>query len=269
MKTIFITGASSGIGRATAFLFHEKGWNVIASMRKPENEHELTKLGGVLVTYCDVTKEYSIKEAIAEGISAFGRIDALVNNAGYYSIGPFEASTSTEVQRQIQTNLIGTINTTKEILPFFREQRYGVIINISSIAGIISVPLQSLYHASKWGVEGFSESLQYELHPFNIHVKLIEPGVIQTDFYGRSMTVNQNQGLKDYAHYEKKVVGNLTENGKQGSSPKETAQTIYRAATDNRKKLRYPTGKSKGTIYFRRLLPEKVYRFFTKKMMEK
>lgn len=269
MKTIFITGASSGIGRETALLFNKKGWHVIATMRHPEKEKTLETLKNITLLPCDVTKESSIKLAIKKGVEKLGKIDVLVNNAGYYSVGILESATSIEIDRQIQTNLIGTIKTTKEIIPLFSKQKAGVIINISSIAGIISAPLQTLYHATKWGIEGFSESLQYELRNLNIRVKIIEPGIIKTDFWGRSMTLNQNTAITTYGDYEKRVLSNLIEDVMQGSHPKETAETIFKAASDGRKKLRYPTGKSSILIYVRKLLPYRLYCYLTQKIMEK
>jgi NADP-dependent 3-hydroxy acid dehydrogenase YdfG len=161
----------------------------------------------------NMTDTDSIKKSIADGLSIFRQIDVLVNNAGFYTIGVLEAATNEQIQRQLGTNLLGLINMTKEILPHFRKHKSGMIINLSSVAGRTTVPLQSLYHATKWGVEGFSESLQYEVRPFNIKVKIIEPGVIKTDFYGRSMTIAEDKGLKEYQDYSKKVTSNLVRNG--------------------------------------------------------
>ena len=261
MKTVFVTGASSGIGKETAKLFQKKGWNVIATMRNPQKEEELTKLNNVKVVHCDVTDQSSIKAALQEGISAFKGIDVLVNNAGYYTVGPLETATHKQIERQIDTNLLGLIDVTKEIIPYFREQKSGTVINISSIAGVISIPLQSLYHATKWGIEGFSEALQYELNPFNIRVKIIEPGIIKTDFYGRSMTVLKDETINAYESYSQKVIGNLLAQGNNGSDPCVVAEAIYKAALDSSKKLRYSIGKAKGLIPLRKLLP---FGFFSK-----
>jgi NADP-dependent 3-hydroxy acid dehydrogenase YdfG len=269
MKTVFITGASSGIGKETAKLFQKEGWNVIATMRNPQAEKELTKFDNVKIIPCDITCLDSIKTAIKEGIATFKRIDVLVNNAGYYAIGPLEAASQEQIKQQIDTNLLGLITTTKEIIPYFRNQKAGTIINISSIAGIISVPLQSLYHATKWGVEGFSEALQYELQPYNIRIKIIEPGVIKTDFYGRSMTVFQDKTLTEYEAYSNKVINNLLANGGKGSFPVGVAKTIFKAATDNNKKLRYSTGKSREMIIIRKMLPFIFFASLIKNVMEK
>jgi NAD(P)-dependent dehydrogenase (short-subunit alcohol dehydrogenase family) len=269
MKTVFITGASSGIGRETARMFAQRGWNVIATMRKPEAEIELQKLDNVFVTRCDVTDPDSIRNAISEGIRNFGRIDALVNNAGFYTIGVVEAATDEQIRRQLDTNLLGLIRTTKEILPHFRKQKSGAIINLSSIAGRTVVPLQSLYHASKWGVEGFSESLQYELRPFNILVKIIEPGVIKTDFYGRSMTVINEETSDDYKSYADRVVSNLVRNGENGSDPQEVADVIFRAANSKSRKLRYPVGRSKNLVTISRIIPAWMFHSMVDQTMSK
>lgn len=269
MKTVFITGASSGIGKESAKLFQKKGWNVIATMRNPDKEFELTKLENVKVIECDVMQTASISNAIKTGIKIFGKIDVLINNAGYYTIGPFEVATRDEIKRQIDTNLLGVIQVCHEIIPYFRKQNHGKIINISSIAGVISVPLQALYHATKWGVEGFSESLQYELSQFNIQIKIIQPGVVKTDFFGRSMTITKNDDIPEYNSYSEKIIYNLTTSGNNGSSPEEAAITIYKAATDNKKKLRYPTGKAKEFAYIRKILPVNIFRTLTKMTMEK
>ena len=269
MKTVFITGASSGIGRETAKYFQKMGWGVIATMRNPKIEYELTALENVKVIPCDVTERESIHEAVRRAIGAFGHIDVLVNNAGYYAVGPLEAAKHEEIKRELDTNLLGVIEMTQAVIPYLREARSGRIINLSSIAGQISIPLQSLYHATKFGIEGFSESLQYELGRFNIKVKLIEPGTIKTEFCGRSMTKLEDGSLTDYLPYAPKVLANLIKNGNEGSSPKGVAETIYKAATDRGNKMRYPTGKMKGMISLRKWLPLGLYMKLVGNIMEK
>lgn len=269
MKTVFITGASSGIGRETAKFFCAKGWNVIATMRKPELEVELNKNKNVKILRCDVTDIESIKQSIKEGISYFCKIDVLINNAGFYTIGVLESATEEQICRQLDTNLLGLINTTKEILPHFRKHKSGMIINVSSIAGRTAVPLQSLYHATKWGVEGFSESLQYELRPFNIKIKIIEPGVIKTNFCGRSMTVMNDNNLSEYKAYSQKVLSNLITNGNNGSSPFEVAEIIFKAANSNNNKMRYTVGKSKNFPTLSSILPNTVFHNLVSASLEK
>lgn len=269
MKTVFITGTSSGIGRETAKLFQKKGWQVIASMRKPELENELNRLPNLKVVECDVTEPAGIDSALAEGLKAFGKIDVLVNNAGYYTVGVLEAATLPQIQKQLDTNLLGLIAVSKAFIPHFRQNRSGVIINLSSIAGLITVPLQTLYHATKWGVEGFSEALQYELRQFNIRVKIIEPGVIATDFFGRSMTMVSDDDLPEYKEYCRNVTGNIFANAKKASAPQIVAETVFRAATDGRKRMRYPTGYLKEMTLLSRLLPNRLFRALLRKTMEK
>ncbi|HZH96384.1 MAG TPA: SDR family oxidoreductase, partial [Flavisolibacter sp.] len=188
MKTVFITGASSGFGLETAKFFQKKGWNVIATMRTPENDSALSALPNVIVSKLDVVDKQSIGNAVATGIERFGCIDVLVNNAGYGTLGVLEAASDEEIIKQFDVNVFGVINVTKAILPVMRKNKSGVIINISSVGGRITFPYFSLYHATKFAVEGLTESLQYELSPLGIQVKLIEPGGYKTKFAGSSMS---------------------------------------------------------------------------------
>lgn len=170
-KVILITGASTGIGKETVKLFQAKNWKVAATMRMPEKAEDLQRIADVECIRLDVTDIASIKSAISETLEKLGRIDAVVNNAGYGVVGPFEATTPEQVDRQFQTNVIGLINVCREIIPYFREQRRGYIVNIASVGGRMTFPLYSVYHGTKRAVEGFSESLQHELEEFNIRVK--------------------------------------------------------------------------------------------------
>ncbi|MBL4767676.1 MAG: SDR family oxidoreductase [Rhodobacteraceae bacterium] len=243
-KTILITGASSGIGKATAKLFQSKGWNVIATMRNPDAEDGLSQLSNILVTRLDVTDEGSIKAAVAEGIAEFGYIDVLVNNAGYGAIGPLETFPMENIRRQFDTNVIGLIATTKEVLPHMRAAKSGVIINISSVGGKITFPLLSLYHGTKFAVEGLTESLSYELAPLGIKTKIVEPGAIKTDFAGRSLDLNFDDGLQEYKPTFDAVMAAMGQavNGGASSEPEVVAEVIWNAATDGTATLRYTAG---------------------------
>ena len=186
-KTVLITGTSSGFGKATARHFAREGWNVVATMRRPEEEKELTQLPGVLVTRLDVQDRGSITTAIEAGIARFGRIDALVNNAGFGLFGLFEATPREKIAEQFDVNVFGVMDVTRAILPHFRQNKSGVILNIGSGAGVFTLPMLSLYCASKFALEGFTEALSYELASQNIIVKMIEPGgVVSTNFGKRS-----------------------------------------------------------------------------------
>ena len=181
-RTVLITGCSSGFGRLTAKTFYEKGWNVVATMRSPEKETELTHLDGMLVTRLDVTDEDSIKTAVEQTIENFGRIDALINNAGYGGHAMFEQFEHNHIARMFDTNVFGPMRIAKAVLPLMRKQGGGAIVNVTSMAGIIGLPFTSTYSASKFAVEGWSEGLALEYAPFNIKVRTVAPGAFGTNF---------------------------------------------------------------------------------------
>lgn len=241
-KTIFITGASSGIGKATAKLFSDKGWNVIATMRNPESETELTALNDVLVTRLDVLDTASIETAVAEGISRFGKIDVLLNNAGYGAYGPLESFPRERIIRQFNTNVIGLLDVTRAVLPHFRKNRDGIIINISSIGGKMSFPLGSLYHGTKYAVEGISESLSFEVEEFGGRIKIIEPGAVATDFGGRSFDLSNDGSMKEYQPIVEKTLAAMNTLFANPSPADLVAEVIYEAATDGSKQMRYAAG---------------------------
>jgi NAD(P)-dependent dehydrogenase (short-subunit alcohol dehydrogenase family) len=241
-KTIFVTGASSGIGKATAQLFHSKGWNVIATMRNPANETELSQLENVLVTQLDVLDPDSIQKAVAAGLDRFGCIDVLLNNAGYGAYGPLEAFSREKVLRQFHTNVIGLLDVTKALLPHFRQNRKGTIINISSVGGKITFPLGTLYHGTKFAVEGLSEALSYEVEQFGGQVKIIEPGMIATDFAGRSFDFSHEASLVEYQPLVASFMAALPSLAQNASPASKVAAVIFEAATDGMQQLRYTAG---------------------------
>ena len=242
-QTILITGASSGIGRETAKFFQAKGWNVIATMRNPESETELTGLKNVFVTKLDVLDLDSIHQTISNGIQKFGNIDVLLNNAGYGAYGPLESFPREKILRQFNTNVIGLLDVTRAILPHFREKRKGIIMNISSMGGKMTFPLGSLYHGTKFAVEGISESLRYEVEQFGGMVKIIEPGAIDTDFAGRSFDFNNDEKLIAYQNIVTKIMTAFPQMIKNASPTSVVTKVIYEAATDGSSKLRYMAGK--------------------------
>jgi len=246
-KTVLITGASSGFGRETVKLFAAKGWNVIASMRSPEKETELSGLAGVLVTRLDVTDKGSIHEAVEAGIRTFGAIDALVNNAGYGAFGALEAASEDVIRQQFEVNLFGLIEVTKAVLPGMRAQKSGVIVNVSSIGGRLTFPFSTLYHATKFAVEGLTESLQYELNPLGIRLKIVEPGGYRTNFAGRSMALYGGGGLDGYQQRFDQFLG-LLEQWPMSGNIGEVADVIFEAASDGTEKLRYPVGNDAGPL---------------------
>lgn len=240
-KTILITGASSGIGKATSLHFQKHGWNVIATMRSPEKESELNKLENVHLEKLDVLDLASIEQAIANGIERFGQIDALVNNAGYGAYGPLESFPRENIVRQFNTNVIGLMDVTKAIIPHFRDNKSGTIVNISSIGGQMTFALGSLYHGTKFAVEGISESLHYEMAAIGVKVKIVEPGFIATDFGGRSFDF-QAGDIEDYKTIINALMKQWQNPNNTVSQPSLVAQVIYKAVTDGTDQLRYRAG---------------------------
>ena len=253
--TIFITGTSSGIGQATVQYFAEQGWNVAATMRSPQKESAFAPQANLRMYPLDVTDSTSITEAVSNAIRDFDHIDVLVNNAGFSLFGAFEYATEDEIQLQLNTNLLGVMNVTRAILPHFRHRQEGCIITVTSVGGLAAFPLFSLYHASKWAVEGFMESLHYEVRQFNIKVKLIEPGAVNTNFSNNTFVLKSNS-LTDYDSYLEKVKQNLLHvNPNSYDPPLAVARTIMQAATDHSSRLRYPVGNANLILLLRRWLP--------------
>ena len=262
-KTVFVTGASSGIGEATAKYFLEQGWNIAATMRSPNNAGEWATAENVICPRLDVTLPETIEHAVHETIKHFGRIDVLVNNAGYSLMGPLEGVTLEQLEHQFKTNFFGLVSTIQTVLPILRQQGRGTIVNVASIGGRLAFPLTSSYHATKWAVEGLSESIRYELRPFNIQVKIIEPGGIRTNF------IECGTAWTSHPHY-----ADLVERVKQFSEglnnslpgPERVAKTIYRAANDRSERLRYsPHGEA--FLLMHAILPDSLWRSLVTRMM--
>lgn len=253
-NTILVTGASSGIGKATAKYFHQKGWNVIATMRQPENEKDLKENATLKILALDVENLESIKNAIQTGIAHFGKIDVLLNNAGYGAYGPLEAGSDQEIRRQYNVNFFGVIDCIKEILPHFKANKNGTIINITSIGGLMTLPLFGVYNSSKFALEGLSEGLWFDLQPFGIKVKVVEPGGIKTDFGGRSMNMFDISKFPEYTKFSQKILEKFTtpEYTKNFGTPEMVAEVIYNAATDGKDTLRYLAGKDAKQFWFAR-----------------
>ncbi|MCD0470899.1 SDR family oxidoreductase [Flavobacterium sp. JAS] len=249
-KTIFITGASSGLGKATAKLFHSKGWQVIATMRNPEKETELNQLENVILLPLDVTNSEQINATIQKVTNLYS-IDIVMNNAGYGLIGALESLCDEQIHRQITTNLLGVIRVSKAFTPHFRAKKSGVFLNISSTFGLIGFPTCSIYSATKFAVDGFSESMAYELVQFNTQVKVIAPGGMQTDFAIRSMEVGQHDAYVKLTEEVSK--GYSAEQIANYSKVEDIAQIVYEAATDNKNQLRYIAGNDANALYDERM----------------
>jgi NAD(P)-dependent dehydrogenase (short-subunit alcohol dehydrogenase family) len=275
-NTVLITGTSSGIGKQSAIYFAKQGWNVAATMRtpvgaslgdSPYREQDLQSYPNVRLYALDVTQRDSIQQAIAAAIADFGSIDVLVNNAGFGVDGVFEAMDDDMISQQFNTNVLGLMRVTRAIIPHLRKQGGGRIVQIASMGGRITFPLYSIYHSSKWAVEGFSESLHYELKPFNIQVKLIEPGAIKTEFYGVNRRSIGSAAPPAYQQFVDTIDKISQTAGNNGVLPEVVAKTIFLAATDRRGKLRYPVGYPAPLfLTLRKLLPDSWYFAFVSRI---
>lgn len=270
MKTIVITGASSGIGKATAKYFAQKGWNVAATMRHPEKETELPTLKNIKCFRLDVTDSASIDNAYDEIYKEYGTVDALFNNAGYCLFGPLELSTEEQIRKTYETLLVGLTLVTKKFIPSLRENGGGVIISTSSVGGLMTLPLTPTYHASKYAVEGLMEGLSYELNPFNIECKLVEPGGIQTDFWSRSYQMTD--GVKGSA-YDPQAVNYLKQmtvaESPNRAKPKDVAKVVYEAVTDGKHKWRYTVACDDFIAYRKFMTDEQWFDAMCKRYNEK
>ncbi len=248
-KTIFITGASSGLGKASAKLFQNNGWKVIATMRDPGMESELSQLTDITLLPLDVTDLASIENAVSAALS-LGNIDVVFNNAGYGLMGSLEALTDEQLLKQVNTNLLGIIRVTKAFIPHFREKRQGLFMSTTSMGGLLGFPLHSIYHATKFGVEGWSESMSFELSLHNIGIKTIAPGGIKTDFLGRSLDSSSHPS---YKVLEDKLFSNIGSMMEKAFTPEQIAEVVYEAATDGKDQVRYVAGNDANHLYARRL----------------
>ncbi|HEU4496287.1 MAG TPA: SDR family NAD(P)-dependent oxidoreductase [Flavobacterium sp.] len=269
-KTILITGTSSGIGEATAHYFAKKDWLVFAAMRNISNfKNELEP--NMIPIKLDVTDSKSIKNAFHEVFKMADKIDVIVNNAGFGGYGAFELSTSEQRQSMFDVNVFGLMNVTHEILAHFRTNRSGLIINVSSIGGLMAYPLYSIYHSTKWAVEGFSESLNYELKHFGIRVKLIEPGVTKSNFVYGSQLLFKSPTLKVYDSYMAKLYSKVDKTVKNAIPAERVAKKIYEAATDGKEVLRYPVGNTRSVflLALRQILPANLFIKFIRTQIER
>lgn len=237
MKTVLITGCSSGYGLDTAHHFHAQSWNVIATMRMPR-EDILPRSGRLRVLALDVTRPESIAAAIEES----GPIDVLVNNAGIGIVGAFEATPMATVREVFETNTFGVMAMTQAVLPLFRERRSGVVVNVTSSVTLARMPLAAVYTASKAAIEGFTGSLAFELEAFNVKVKLVEPG------YGPTTRFTSNgafrmQGLipEAYAPFAEPIFAAFARPSAV-TTESDVAEAVWRAANDTTGQLRFPAG---------------------------
>jgi NAD(P)-dependent dehydrogenase (short-subunit alcohol dehydrogenase family) len=264
-KAVLITGCSSGIGHATAARLAEHGWNVYATARRPETLLELGQLGCKTLAL-DVSDEASMRQAVDTIAEAEGAVGVLINNAGYSQSGAVETVPIEQARKQFETNVFGLLRLTQLLLPGMRAQRWGKVVNISSMGGRLTFPGGGLYHATKYSVEALSDALRFELRGFGVDVIVIEPGLIITNF-GEVASASV-EGAGDGGAYDdfNRKVAELTEGAykgpmaKLGAGPEAVAKTIERAISAGRPRARYRvTASAKLMIGQRRLMPDRLW----------
>lgn len=237
MKTILITGCSSGYGLETARHFHEEGWSVIATMRHPR-EGILPNSDRMRVLALDVTKA----ESISLALEASGPIDVLVNNAGIGVVGAFEATPMAHVRKVFETNTFGVMAMTQAVIPGFRARRSGVIVNVTSSVALAPMPLAAAYTASKMAIEGFTGSLAHELSAFDVRAKLVEPGYAPTTRFALNTDLRVEDLIpKAYAEFARPIFATYAA-PTLVTTERDVAETVWRAANDLSDQLRFPAG---------------------------
>lgn len=259
MKNVLITGCSSGYGRATAAHFLERGWNVVATMRTPRATRDLPESERLRVLRLDVTDRASVAEAVRDGIAAFGGLDAVVNNAGIGLLSAFEATPEAVVREVFETNTFGVMAVSQAIVPHFRERRAGTLVNVTSSVGIVPMPLVAVYTASKYAIEGFTESLSYELSSFGVRTKIVQPGYGPSTGFVAS-GVDRMKGLvpEAYAPYAQRIMGGMAH--VKSTNELDVARAVWLAVTDGSERLRYAAGAdAEDLAAMRRALPGEDY----------
>jgi len=262
---VLITGCSTGIGRATAERLAKKGWNVYATARRPESIEGL-KQKGCKTLALDVTDEASMRAAVDQVVAEEGAVGALVNNAGYSQSGALESVPMDQLRRQFETNVFGLLRMCQLVLPGMREQRDGRIVNISSMGGRLTFPGGGAYHATKYAVEALSDVLRFEVSGFGIHVVLIEPGLIRTQFGEAAVSsIGEIEQDGPYAKFNAAVAATTAGAyhgplSRLGAGPEAVARTIERALTKSRPKARYPvTASARLMLAQHAILPDRAW----------
>ncbi|RZK24947.1 MAG: SDR family oxidoreductase [Flavobacterium sp.] len=239
MKTILITGASSGLGKAAAKLFAGKGWIVIATMRNPEKETELHKMTNVHLLQLDIGNNDQINDVIKKAW-VISPVDVLFNNAGYVLLGPMEAMNNEQITQQVNVNLLGTIRITNGFLPNFRERKSGLIITTTSLGAYTPEPFMALYKATKAALEAWTEGMSIELDKIGVGIKTIIPSFMKTNFVDNAQVV-MHPAYERWIHQVLDVY-TRPETGASADTPEAIAEIVFEAATDDKKQMHYFAG---------------------------
>lgn len=259
-KVAIITGASSGMGKSTAFNLHEKGYKVYGMARRTEKMSDLKEKGMEAISL-DLTKDESIVEAVNTVVKKEGRIDVLINNAGYGSYGSVEEVPIEEAKRQFEVNIFGLALITQLVLPTMRKQKSGRIVNISSMGGKMYTPFGAWYHATKYALEGWSDCLRIEVKQFGIDVAIVEPGGIQTEWGAIAMeNLDKVSGKGPYAGMVKKVITSADKNNDKLTPVDVLGREIAKAASEDKPKTRYLKGYlAKPLVSMRKWLGDRMF----------
>jgi NAD(P)-dependent dehydrogenase (short-subunit alcohol dehydrogenase family) len=274
-KVAVVTGSSTGIGYETSLILSRNGFLTYATMRNINKSENIKSVATkenlpIQIRQLDVTDEVSVTNAIQAISSEAGRIDVLVNNAGYGLNGAFEDLAIDEIKAQYETNVFGLIRTTQAVLPIMRRQRSGTIVNISSGAGRFGFPSSSAYVSTKFAVEGLSESMSYELEPFGIRVAIVEPGVIRTNFLEGVVVAKKSKDQNSpYSQMMQKVTAGFEEMMKNASPPDVVAKVVLNAIRDKNPNLRYLAGSDveKWLGGKRKVADEELYKMMKQNLM--
>ena len=242
-KIVIVTGASSGIGQAIAAQLRRSGWRVFGTMRRPDPDRD-----GPDGLTLDVTSDQSVQAAVAEVLARTGRIDAVVNNAGIDTLGAVEETTAQEALDLFQTNFFGVHRLVRAVLPAMRERKAGRLVTIGSIAGFLPIPFDAFYSSSKHALEGYCESLDFEVRPFGIHTVLIQPGFVRSQI--RSNLIRTKASIGVYAKDRERVCGILDRGVEGGVDPIRVAEVVERALNSVRPKLRIRVGRDGHMLHF-------------------
>jgi short-subunit dehydrogenase len=253
-KTTLVTGVTSGIGREIAQLLADRGARVFGTVRNPQSA---SPIPGVEIVRMEVTDDVSVNEAVHSIVQKAGPVQLLVNNAGYSLMGALEETSVDEARQQFETNLFGVLRLTNAILPAMRQQGFGRIVNISSVLGFLPAPYMGVYAASKYAVEGYTETLDHEIRRFGVRALLVEPAYTKTKIRGNSKFAKG--ALEVYADERKRLTDAVQQNIEHGDDPRIVAEAVYQALTAKSPRLRYPVGKGVALSRMRRFVPAAIF----------
>ncbi len=253
-RVVLVTGASSGIGRACATHLAGRGYRVYGTSRRAGGGQP----GSVAMLVADVTDDRSVEQAVAAVLEREGRLDIVVNNAGMGIAGPVENTSIEQAKRQLEVNFFGAFRVCRAVLPALRSQRSGYIVNIGSIGGLIAIPYQAMYSASKFALEGLSESLRMEVRPFGVKVVVIEPGDHKTAITENRTAISS--GTDAYSQSFQAALARTAHDEQNGPGPEQVARLLYRIVNTRNPRLRYPIGPAtqRAAVWLKRLLPYSV-----------